>query len=105
VAGFGQHDASCLVISNTWLVRIPEFESYHPSHAVVSSAVITGVFHGALRAQTKLLLPQRDPYANPAHPSAGACRPGHLPGLDLALEIAGEALELGEHAEEHRHPG
>src|SRR6202163_4716132 len=26
--------------------RIPEFESYHPSHAVVSSAVMTGVFHG-----------------------------------------------------------
>jgi hypothetical protein len=23
--------------------RIPEFESYHPSHAVVSSAVMTGV--------------------------------------------------------------
>jgi hypothetical protein len=26
--------------------RIPEFESYDPSHAVVSSAVMTGVFHG-----------------------------------------------------------
>jgi hypothetical protein len=25
--------------------RIPEFESYHPSHAVVSSAVMTGIFH------------------------------------------------------------
>jgi hypothetical protein len=25
--------------------RIPEFESHHPSHAVVSSAVMTGVFH------------------------------------------------------------
>jgi hypothetical protein len=28
--------------------RIPEFESYDPSHAVVSSAVMTGVFHGHL---------------------------------------------------------
>jgi hypothetical protein len=35
--------------------RIPEFESYHPSHAVVSSDVMTGVFHGALRAFRRLV--------------------------------------------------